>query len=112
MIGLTLHGSYARVHKEEPIVDLICFARSSRKADPVILGVILLDQVLHDTPRLKQVNSAAVRELVCESGDAAIGIDLEKPVFFLGIVLDVDFVGYVWKAAGVSRLCSNTLASG
>lgn len=61
--------------------------------------IVLLDEILHDAAGLKESDRLAIREGVCESGNASVWIDREKPGLFLGVALDVDFVDFVGEAA-------------
>ncbi len=60
------------------------------------LAIILIDQILHDTPRLKQSNLLAIdAEGIRKSGNALVGVDVFKPFFFLGVLRNVDSVSGV-----------------
>jgi hypothetical protein len=62
-----------------------------------VLGVILLRKILQDASGFEQVDGLAIREGVCQSRNAAIGIDFKKPGFFLGVLLQVNFLNLVGK---------------
>ncbi len=51
-IRLALHRSDAGVQEEQPVVDFVALARAVRIADQV-LGIVLLDEILHYTPGLE-----------------------------------------------------------
>lgn len=57
----------------------------SRKAYLVVL-VIALDQVLHNASRFEDTDCFAVGESIGDGGNAAIGIDLQEPGFFLRVL--------------------------
>lgn len=65
-----------------------------------MLRIVLLDEVLHYTPRLEEADQLAVIEGVCQSRNAAVGVDFEEPGLFLGVLGDVDFVDFVGEAMG------------
>lgn len=48
VVRLSLHGAYARVQEEEPIVDFVAFTRAGWVANLVMDAVVLFDEVLHD----------------------------------------------------------------
>ena len=48
VVRLPLHGTYAGVEEEEPVVDFVALARAGRVGDFVVDAVVLLDEVLHD----------------------------------------------------------------
>ncbi len=60
--------------------------------------VVSLDEILHNAARLKKADHSAIREGVCECGNAAIWVDLEKLRLFLGVGLYIDFVDFVGEA--------------
>jgi hypothetical protein len=45
----------------------------------LVVWVVLRDEVLQDATGLKQTDLLAVAEGVRQGGDAAVGVDLEKP---------------------------------
>lgn len=94
MVGLALHGSDAGVKEEQPIVDFVALAGALGIADEV-LGVVLLDEVLHYAPRLEQSDYLAIVKCIGQSGDASVRVDGEEPGFFLGVFGDVDGVRFV-----------------
>lgn len=99
MVGLALHGSDAGVQEEQPVVDFVALARAMGIADEV-LGVVLLDEILHYAPRFEQSDCLPVVECIGQSGDPSVGVDGEEPGFFLGIVGDVNGVRFVGDACG------------
>ena len=50
-----------------------------------MLGVIAVDEVLQDGTALENTDGLAVGEGVGQGGDAAVGVDLEKPRLLLGV---------------------------
>lgn len=50
-----------------------------------MVGVILLCQVLQNAAGLEQADLLAVTESVRQSGDAAVGVDLEEPAAQLSV---------------------------
>jgi hypothetical protein len=70
----------------------------------LVLGIILLCEVLHDAAGFEEVDRLAIAEGVGQGRDAAVGVDSEEPGLFLGVFRDVDFVGLVGEAEGVSML--------
>ena len=98
VIRLSLHRPYACIKEEEPIVHLVILAGAAGIADFIMLGVVLVDEVLHDTTGFKEADGMTVGEGVCEGGDAAVRVYGEEPRFFLGTLLDVDFVSFVREA--------------
>ncbi len=99
MISLPLHGPNPSVEEEKPVVDFVRLTAARWIGDLVLDLVVLLDEILHDAARFKKADHLAIGEGVCESGNAAIWIDLKKPRLFLGIGLDVDLVDFVREAA-------------
>ncbi len=99
VISLSLHGPDPSIEEEEPVVDFVSLAATGRIGDLVLVLIVLLDQVLHDAAGFEQADHLAIGKCVCESGNAAVWINLEKPGLFLGVGLDVDLVGFVRKAA-------------
>lgn len=45
----------------------------------LVLGVVLVRQVLQDATRLEQADLLTIGELIGQSGDPAIGVDLKEP---------------------------------
>ena len=90
MIGLTLHRTDPGVQKEEPVVDLIAFPRALRIADEM-LGVVLLDEILHDTARFEEPDGLPVREGVRQGGYPAIRVDGEEP-FWVSFRMSIAWV--------------------
>lgn len=56
-----------------------------------MLAIIPIDEVLHNAPALENANRLAIGELIRQSRDAAVGIDLQEPGFFLCVLLERDF---------------------
>jgi hypothetical protein len=67
-----------------------------------VLGIVALDQVLHDASRLEQVDGLAISELVGQGGYAAIGVDGKEPILLLGVLANVDLFGLVRETITVS----------
>ncbi len=65
-----------------------------------MIFVVLFDEVLHYGAGFEETDDFAIGELVCESWDAAVGVDFEEPGLFLGVLLDVYVVGFVREAEG------------
>ena len=72
--------------------DGVCFF--SRYFNPYGMSNLLL----HDGSGFEQIDLLTIREAVGEGRDAAVGVDLEEPFFFLGIFGDVDFFDGVGEA--------------
>lgn len=69
------------------------------------LAIILINQILHDTPRLEKSDLLAIdTEGIRKSRDALVGVDVFKPFFFLGVLSDVDSVGRVGEPIRKKRL--------
>jgi hypothetical protein len=101
--GLTLHRSYTSILEEQPTVHLIPLPCSFRIANLVVF-VVPGDEVLHDRSRLEEINLLSIRESVCKSWDASIGIDLKKPILLLRVLGYFDLLNFVGKtAAGQKR---------
>lgn len=128
---MTLHGPYSSVLVEEPVVHLIPFTRSLWEAD-LVLGIVALDEVLHDASRFEKVDFFAIRERVGECWDASIGVDGQElgdvrsdqrslnelfegsgkrkmrgmtyPVLLLGVLGDIDLFDLVRDTGEVSIL--------
>lgn len=94
MVRLPLHRSNTSVHEEKPARHFYSLPRSLFVAQ-LVLGIISVDQILHDTPTFKNTNHFPVRESVGKSRDAAIGIDIQEPLFLLRVLGDVDFGMFV-----------------
>lgn len=61
--------------------------------------VVLLDEVLQNTPGLEEADLLPVAgEGICQGGDAAVGVDFEEPGLLLGVLRDVDLVDFVGEA--------------
>lgn len=60
--------------------------------------VVFIDKVLHDGTTLEEPNGLSVGESVSQGGDPAIGVDFEKPRFFLRVLGDVDFGELIGEA--------------
>lgn len=78
MVRLALHRAHAGVHEIQPVVHLVVFAGALREGDLVII-VVLFDEISQDPAGLEEADLLAVREGVCQCGDAAIRIDFEEP---------------------------------
>lgn len=92
-----LHWPDTRIHEVHPVVHLVALPAALGEADQV-LGIVLLDEVLHDAPRLEQPDRLAIVECVRQRGNAAVGVDVEKPGLFLHVLRHLDFVGRVREA--------------
>lgn len=77
-----------------PVVHLVELSRARRETDLVVF-VVLGYEILHDGARLEEVDRLAIGEGVCQRGDSAVGVDVEKPLFFLGVLGDVDLLDFV-----------------
>lgn len=84
VVSLALHGTNAGVLEEQPVVHLVVFAGALGEGD-LVVGVILLCQVLQNAAGLEQADLLAVTESVRQSGDAAVGVDLEEPAAQLSV---------------------------
>ena len=80
--------------EEQPIVTLIILPTTPWETYLMLL-IILLSQIHEYTPALEQPDCLAIFKSVGERWDAAIGVDLEKPRFFLLVGGDVDVFGLV-----------------
>jgi hypothetical protein len=56
--------------------------------------------ILQDGAALKDANVGAVRPLVCDGGDAAVGVDFEEPGLFLLIGAHFDRVNLYYQRRG------------
>jgi hypothetical protein len=80
-----------RIQKEQPIGHLIKLPRAPRVTNLIIL-IILINQILLNASALKQPYLLPITESISESGDSAVGVNLEEPRLFLRVFGDVDFV--------------------
>lgn len=78
VVCLALHGANTCVLEEEPVGHLVVLTCALGERN-LVVGVVLLHQILQDAARLEQADLLAVGELVCQSWDTAIGVDLEEP---------------------------------
>ena len=76
-----------------PTVHLIVLSCASWVGDLVVL-VILIDQVLLDASRLKQIDGLTICESVRQSWNPSIGIDFQEPWLLLGVLGDIN-LGYL-----------------
>lgn len=83
MVGLALHGSEAAHLPHQPVGGLPVLARAGGVGHLVVL-VVAVDEVLQDAAALEDADGLAVIERVCESRDAAVGVDLEEPGLLSG----------------------------
>lgn len=74
LTGLTLHGAHTSVLEEQPVVHFVPLPRSLGKAN-LVLRVVPLDKVLHDAPRLEEIDLLAIGEGVGERWNAPVGVD-------------------------------------
>jgi hypothetical protein len=82
MVRLALHRSNARILEEEPVVcliELLCAAGIGE----LVLCVVAVDEVLLDASGFEDGDGCAVREGVCECGNAAVGVYGEVPGLFV-----------------------------
>lgn len=84
--------------EKQPVVHLIPLPRALGIAN-LVLGIIPLDQVLHDASRLEEVDRLSVGEFISQGRNASIGVNLEEPRLLLCVFAYVDFVGIVRDAA-------------
>ena len=77
LTSLSLHRPNTCVLKEQPIVHLIVLASSFGKAD-LVVRIISINEVLHDTARLEEIDGLAVGKVISQCWDAAIGVDLQE----------------------------------
>ena len=89
VVSLPLHGAQTAHLPEEPALGLVVLLAALRVRDLVVF-IVALDKVLHDGARLEQRDGRAVLELVGQSRDAAVGVDLEEPWLLLDVFGDVD----------------------
>ena len=75
--GLTLHWPYARILKEQPVVHLIVLPCAFGKAH-LVLGIIPINQIVHDAARLKQSDHLTILKSIRQSWNTAVGIDSTK----------------------------------
>lgn len=78
VVGLTLHGTDARVLEEQPVVHLVVFAAALGEGD-LVVGVVLLRKVLEDAAGFEEADLLAIGESVRQGRDTTIGVDLEEP---------------------------------
>jgi len=86
-----------------PVSNLIRFSGAFGEAD-LVLGIITVYQVLHDTARLEEIDGLAIRKCVGQRWNAAIRIDGTKPRLFLGVFANFDLVNLVRNTVGLSAL--------
>lgn len=111
LTGLTLHRSYAGVLKEEPVVHLIPLAGALGIRD-LVLGIVALNEVLHDASRLEQVDGLTISELVGQCRNTTIRVDGQEPILLLRVLADVDLLDLVGKTAIVNGWCLSNMTSG
>lgn len=102
LTSLALHRTHTSILKEQPIVRLIPLSCTPRVRD-LVLRVVAVYKVLHDTSRFEEIDSLSIGEGIGECRDAAIRVDGEEPVFLLRVLTDFDLVGFVGEA-GVGKL--------
>lgn len=92
-----MHWSDTRVKEEQPIVHIIRFSRAFWIANEM-LGIVLLDKILHDGTRLEKADLSAIRKGVGKAWDSSIRVHfVKKPLLFLSICGDIDALGLVRK---------------
>lgn len=62
--------------------------------------VIFRHKILHDAAAFEEADRFAIRELVRQCWNAAIGVNIEEPLLLLCILGDVDLGELVWQAEG------------
>lgn len=72
----------------------------------LVLGVILVRQVLQNTTRLKQPDLLTIGELIGQSGNPAIGVDLKEPAAYRLVADEITLHGDTY-----SSFCSLVLIS-
>ena len=107
---MTLHRSKAGVLVKQPIVHLVVLASPLGVRD-LVLGVVTLNEILHDASRLEQVDGLAIGELVGQGRNAAIGVDGEEPVLLLRVLGNIDLLNLVGKTTALSKMLRRTLMS-
>lgn len=87
-----------------PVVHFIVLPRPKWIGD-LVLGVISISQVLHDRTTLEDSNGLAIGESVCDGRDTAVGVDLQEPGLFLGVLADLDISHlFISQPSGSSTL--------
>jgi hypothetical protein len=97
-----LHRSNTCVLEEKPIVHLIPLAATLGVRD-LVLGIIALNQVLHDASRLEQIDCLAIGKFVGKGRNSAIGVDGKKPVLLLCVLTNVNLLDLVGKTNSISE---------
>ena len=70
--------------KQDTKTYLNMFTTPCWERNPVIL-VISLNEILHDRTTLEHTNLLAIGESIRQSGNASVGIDIQKPLFLLDV---------------------------
>ena len=97
LTSLSLHRTHTRILKKQPVIHLKPLPRAFWVAD-LVLGVVPLDEVLHDTSALKEIDRLSVRKSIRQCGDPPVGVDFQEPWLFLCVFGELDFVHFVWQA--------------
>jgi hypothetical protein len=66
----------------QPVRHLDVLSRTFGVTD-LVLGVVAVDEVLHNAAAFEQADRLAVGESVRQSWDAAVGVDVEEPLLLL-----------------------------
>lgn len=96
-----MHRSNTSILEEQPVVHVVPLAATLGVRD-LVISIVTLDQVLHNASGFEQVDRLAIRKLVGEGWNTAIGVDSEEPILLLCILADVDLLNFVGKSVIVS----------
>ena len=88
-------------------VHLKPLASSLRIAD-LVLSIVAFDEVLHDRPRLEEIDGFPIGESVSERWNAPIGIDGCEPWFLLCVLGDIDLLNLIGQTAFRSAYTQGT----
>jgi len=63
-----------------------------------VVLVVPRHEILHDAATFEQSDGLAVRELVRQRWDSAIGVDVEEPLLLLSVLADVNLRVLIWES--------------
>ena len=98
------HWSNTSVHEIHPVDHLVVLSCALWKRE-LVLGVVSLNQVGHDTTRLEEVDLLSIGKGVGQCWNATIGVNGEKWCLFLLVLAELDLVCLVLETLYV-RYCS------
>ena len=77
LTSLTLHGPNASILKVEPVFHCVPFACALGEAD-LVIRIVAVDKIFHNTSRLEEVDSLAISEGICERRNSSIGVNFQE----------------------------------